>query len=615
MSARMLPTLAVAVALVVGTASVHAQPVRAAADHPPVARFAVPGPGPAGAPVTVDGGRSVDPDGAVVAYHWTFGDGASADGSTTAHSYAAPGSYTVTLTVTDDRGLQDSTSGAVEVGPPGPWVSIDAGDRFTNRPDVTLSVNAVPGTAQLAIANDAAFVGQVVVPVASQVAWRLDTATPESAPRTVYVKLLDAGGQPLAPPLVDGIILDTQPPATAGVAVQQVDPIFVCTPDGPGVGGTSRLRPHLSLQATVADAGSGPAELQVSAGAAAAWRPAALPFDLRSEPGALVSVQARDRAGNVSPVHELVVPPPRVTLADAGQLPFTRGLDCPGPSPDQRIRAVRAAWRAAGRGAGNRQVLRVPGSDLAWTWYSGQGLALNWVHAGTELKIRLKRRALSSYRAAIAEALAFSTVDRAPDGRRFRVNENLFRTPDDGHPPGWRDGMGTAVLLADLLPALRPDAPEHERDLALTAAGQYLATFSVDWRQGGVLWRDRGPGEWFLEYAYRTQARVLNGFMQAVVSIDRFAKQADRLATADPRWGPLRDEARRHVVAAARALVYWLPAYDLGGGATRYSLTSGAAPFKYRLFHQVLLGLLARISYVPASWRGDFVAYRHRWGG
>ncbi|HJZ61490.1 MAG TPA: PKD domain-containing protein, partial [Miltoncostaeaceae bacterium] len=482
-----------------------AGPPTAAANRAPIARIAAPGPAPpAGAPLTLDGGRSVDPDGAVVAYRWSFGDGTGGDGSTAAHAYAAQGVYTVTLTVTDDRGGSGSTSLPVDVGPPGPWVSIDAGARFANRPDVTLSVNAVPGTAQLAIANDAGFAGAVVVPAAPQVAWRLDTSAPESVPRAVFVKLLDAGGQPLAPPLVGRIVLDTQPPAMAALDLQQVDPVFVCAPDGPGVGGTSRDRPHLRLQATVDDAGSGPAEMRVST----SWLPAALPVDLRAAPGTQVTVEARDRAGNVSPARELEVPSARVTLADPGQLPFIRGLDCPGPTPDQRIRTVRAAWRAAGRGAGNRQILRVPDSDLSWTWYSGQGLALNWVHAGTELKTRLKRRALSSYRAAIAEALAFSTTNRTGDGRVFRVNENLFRTPDDGHPPGWRDGMGTAVLLADLLPALRPDAPEHERDLALQVAGQYLATFSVDWRHGGVLWHDQGPGEWFLEYSYRTQARV-----------------------------------------------------------------------------------------------------------
>src|SRR5256885_5282891 len=37
-------------------------------------------------------------------YAWTFGDGQSASGATPMHLYTTPGTYTVTLTVTDARG-------------------------------------------------------------------------------------------------------------------------------------------------------------------------------------------------------------------------------------------------------------------------------------------------------------------------------------------------------------------------------------------------------------------------------------------------------------------------------------------------------------------------------
>jgi subtilisin family serine protease/subtilisin-like proprotein convertase family protein len=46
----------------------------------------------------------------IVAWHWDFGDGATADEPFTTHSYAAPGDYTVTLTVTDANGLTASAS-------------------------------------------------------------------------------------------------------------------------------------------------------------------------------------------------------------------------------------------------------------------------------------------------------------------------------------------------------------------------------------------------------------------------------------------------------------------------------------------------------------------------
>ncbi|WP_141567549.1 PKD domain-containing protein, partial [Serinicoccus profundi] len=65
--------------------------------------------------VSVDGSSSVDEDGEVVSYAWDFGDGASGEGVTTSHAYAAAGTYEVTLTVTDDDGAQASVTEEVTV--------------------------------------------------------------------------------------------------------------------------------------------------------------------------------------------------------------------------------------------------------------------------------------------------------------------------------------------------------------------------------------------------------------------------------------------------------------------------------------------------------------------
>jgi len=53
---------------------------------------------------------SYDLDGSIVSYFWTFGDGDSATGVTTTHSYADNGTYTVALTIIDDDGASNSTS-------------------------------------------------------------------------------------------------------------------------------------------------------------------------------------------------------------------------------------------------------------------------------------------------------------------------------------------------------------------------------------------------------------------------------------------------------------------------------------------------------------------------
>jgi trimeric autotransporter adhesin len=74
--------------------------------------------------VGLDASSSTDPDGTVTGWTWDFGDGsAPATGQTATHAYGAGGEYTVTLTVTDDRGGEATTSQGVTVqAPVGPVV-------------------------------------------------------------------------------------------------------------------------------------------------------------------------------------------------------------------------------------------------------------------------------------------------------------------------------------------------------------------------------------------------------------------------------------------------------------------------------------------------------------
>ncbi|MBC7723892.1 MAG: PKD domain-containing protein [Burkholderiaceae bacterium] len=84
------------------------QPVNAA----PVASFTGT---PTDLTVAVDGTASTDIDGTVASYAWTFGDGATATGSTATHTYAAAGNYPVVLTVTDNAGATNTQTRTVTV--------------------------------------------------------------------------------------------------------------------------------------------------------------------------------------------------------------------------------------------------------------------------------------------------------------------------------------------------------------------------------------------------------------------------------------------------------------------------------------------------------------------
>ncbi|GGT77323.1 PKD domain-containing protein [Actinomadura citrea] len=64
---------------------------------------------------TFNAGGSSDPDGSIASYAWDFGDGETGTGATPQHAFAAAGTYTVKLTVTDDRGGKGTRSQDVTV--------------------------------------------------------------------------------------------------------------------------------------------------------------------------------------------------------------------------------------------------------------------------------------------------------------------------------------------------------------------------------------------------------------------------------------------------------------------------------------------------------------------
>ena len=108
-------------------------------DHYPVlTRYTVPGggPPPPNSPPTASftssctnlsctfADASTDADGTVTAWSWTFGDGGTSATRNPAYTYAAAGTYTVGLTVTDNVGATSSTTRSVTVTAPAGGITL-----------------------------------------------------------------------------------------------------------------------------------------------------------------------------------------------------------------------------------------------------------------------------------------------------------------------------------------------------------------------------------------------------------------------------------------------------------------------------------------------------------
>ena len=84
-------------------------------NAPPIASFTS---ACSGLTCSFNASGSSDPDGTIASYAWTFGDAATGSGATASRTYAAGGTYTVTLTVTDNAAATNQTVTTVTVNAP-----------------------------------------------------------------------------------------------------------------------------------------------------------------------------------------------------------------------------------------------------------------------------------------------------------------------------------------------------------------------------------------------------------------------------------------------------------------------------------------------------------------
>ena len=90
---------------------------------------------------------SSDSDGSIAGWAWDFGDRSSSSAQNPAHAYAAAGTYTVTLAVTDNGGARGSTSRPATVSGTAPPISLRASGRSdATKQYMTLDWTGATGT-------------------------------------------------------------------------------------------------------------------------------------------------------------------------------------------------------------------------------------------------------------------------------------------------------------------------------------------------------------------------------------------------------------------------------------------------------------------------------------
>ena len=90
--------------------------IEVAENSKPVAGFTVtPGAGYTSTVFTFDASTSIDPDGLIRTYEWTFGDDKKSNGLRTTHRFIDSGEYTVELKITDSSGAEDLSTKKVKV--------------------------------------------------------------------------------------------------------------------------------------------------------------------------------------------------------------------------------------------------------------------------------------------------------------------------------------------------------------------------------------------------------------------------------------------------------------------------------------------------------------------
>jgi PKD repeat protein len=197
--------------------------VAPAANVPPVARIVVT-PSLSGNTATsfsLSGETSTDSDGTIASYAWNFGDGTTATGSATSKVYSTPGSYTVQLTVTDNRGGTHTASATITVANRLPTVSISGPvNNATFTASATVSLSALASDPDGTVAKVEYFVAGASVGSSLASPWSVTWSNVASGAYSITAVATDnRGGTTVSSPVSISVSQPSNFPPVARVTV------------------------------------------------------------------------------------------------------------------------------------------------------------------------------------------------------------------------------------------------------------------------------------------------------------------------------------------------------------------------------------------------------------
>ncbi|MEA3190464.1 MAG: hypothetical protein QOD77_1046 [Thermoplasmata archaeon] len=181
--------------------AVATQSVTVVANQAPTASFTA---AASGLQASFDGGASRDPEGAALAYAWSFGDGGTATGATATRTYAAGGTYQVKLTVSDGKASTSTTQAVTVTAPPPPTKFVVS--TSSNEWWIQVKVDPNPTKVEVKVGT-----GAWLNMNKQSYGWTLSTHAPKGTP--VQFRATDAAGKQVLSDPVPWLGAAPPPPA------------------------------------------------------------------------------------------------------------------------------------------------------------------------------------------------------------------------------------------------------------------------------------------------------------------------------------------------------------------------------------------------------------------